>query len=179
MTTNRRRTRRVGLGLAAATTMLIGGAQAASAVERGAVVSEASGPTQVYGPDNPLAGVSLRIHGVQTPSGKTIVSLHAAGFDPALAGTTYGAHVHVNPCGPTGAAAGGHYKNLTLPATDVEAREIWLDFTVNPDGTAHARAQRDWVFTSSAQSVVVHALPTDLTGGAGTRLACTDAPFHP
>lgn len=157
----------------------VSGAQIAQAADNGATVTDATGPTYLYGTDNPLAGMHLDIHGVQTPSGKTIVTLHVTGLDPALAGRTFGAHVHVNACGPTGAAAGGHYKNLDLPASDPEAREVWLDFTVGPDGTASSRAERPWVFVSSARSVIVHAEATDeTTGAAGARLACTDTPFH-
>ncbi len=179
MRANQRR-KRAGISAAAGAAMLLGGAQAASAAGGGAVVTAASGPTYLYGSDNPLAGVALDLHGVQTPSGKTIVTLHATGFDPSLAGRPFGAHVHVSPCNRTSAAAAGpHYKNLDLPASDIEAREVWLDFTVASDGTAHARAERSWVFTGSAQSVIVHADPTiATTGAAGARLACTDATFH-
>jgi len=159
--------------------LLVGGAPPALAAGNGATVTEAIGPTYLYGSNNPLAGVAFDVHGVQTSSGKTIVSLRATGFAASLAGRTFGAHVHVNPCGPTGAAAGPHYKNLDLPATDAEAREVWLDLTVNADGTATAKAKREWVFTGAAQSVVVHALETDSTGFAGSRLACTNAAFHP
>ncbi len=178
MNQNRRRTMRAGISTAAAAALLLGTGGAASAGGGGAQVTKASGPTYLYGTVNPLAGVALEIHAVQTPSGKTIVSLHATGFAPNLAGRTFGAHVHVNACGATGAAAGPHHQN-SLPTTDLEAREIWLDLTVGADGTAQARATRDWVFTSSAQSVVVHESPTDpTTGAAGPRLACTDAPFR-
>lgn len=178
MRRNRRRTVSGGVSVTAVAMILVGGAPAALAAGSGATVTDASGPTYLYGSNNPLAGVEFDIHGVQTPSGKTILSLRATGFAADLAGQTFGAHVHVNPCGPTGAAAGPHYINFALPATDVEAREVWLDLTVNADGTATARAKRDWVFNSTAQSVVVHALPTASTGVAGPRLACTDAGFH-
>jgi len=178
MRANLRRTVSGGVSVTAVAMMLVGGAPAALASGNGATVTEATGPTYLYGSNNPLAGVAFDVHGVQTPSGKTIVSLRATGFASALVGRTFGAHIHVSPCGTTGAEAGPHYKN-PLPAIDVEGREVWLDLTVNADGTATARAKRDWVFTSTAQSVVVHALPTDSTGVAGPRLACTSAAFHP
>jgi superoxide dismutase, Cu-Zn family len=164
------------VGLAALATALSGAP--AYAAGNGATVTKASGPTYLYGTDNPLAAMHMEIHGVQTPSGKTIITLHATGLDPALAGRTFGAHVHVNACGESAAAAGAHYKNLDLPASDPEAREVWLDFTVGTDGTASSRAERPWVFVTSAGSVVVHAAETDDTGNAGARLACTDTPFH-
>jgi Cu/Zn superoxide dismutase len=176
MHTSSRRMTSTGIGLAAAMAMLVGGG--GPAVADGASVTRVSGPTYLYGTENPMAGVELDIHGVQTPSGGTIVTLHASGFDLSQAGRTFGAHVHVRPCGEVASAAGPHYQNLDVSGPDVEAREVWLDFEVQADGTGHARAKRDWVFTSSAQSVIVHALATDPTGGAGPRLSCTDAVFH-
>jgi Cu-Zn family superoxide dismutase len=179
MRTNLLTNMRAGLSIAAAATMLIGGTPAALAAGNGATVTDASGPSYLYGDDNPLAGVDLDIHGVQTPSGKTVISLVATGFASAFVGRTFGAHVHVNSCGLVGSAAGPHYQSTALPGLPVEAREVWLDFTVKPGGTATAHAKRDWVFTTSARSVIVHASATAPSGAAGARLACTNATFHP
>ena len=80
-----------------------------------------------------------------------------------------------------GATAVPHYTHPD-PAPTLEDREIWLDFTVEPGGTAHAKATRPWTFVPTAtaplgaQSVIVHAMPTDPFGVAGTRYACIDVP---
>ena len=137
----------------------------------GATVTDASGPDFLYGANNPFADAAVAIHGVQTPSGRTNISLEVSGVAASAAGQTFGAHVHVGACSTNAASAGGHYKNA--PATTaVEDNEVWLTFTVGADGTASATAHRDWVFTSSARSVVFHA------PGSTARLACTDVPFH-
>ena len=146
---------------------------AAGASGNGATVTDASGPTFVYGADNPFADAHVEIHGVQTPGGHLTVSLHVTGIDPSLAGMTVPAHVHVGTCSADPTSAGGHYKNTDLPASDPEAREVWLDFTVDKGGNGSAVVQRDWVFASHAQSVVFHDPQTPTT-----RLVCTDAPFH-
>ena len=150
-----------------------------------ATVTNATGPTVV----NEMSGnpfldpaVTVRVQGVQTHGGTLSVTLDVSGLDSSYAGQTFGAHVHVNPCGSNPSdpllGAGGHYKNTSLPADDPEAREVWLDFIVTGNGTGHAHAERPWTFTSSAQSVVIHAHETDSTGAAGARWACTTAIFH-
>ena len=143
-----------------------------------AQVVRATGPTAVY--DASVANISTRVQAVSTPSGSTIVTLHATGFSDSYVGRTLGAHVHVGVCGPDPLAAGPHYANPSAdPDASVEQREIWLDFTVDADGVGHARAVRPWhIDAGDANSVVIHALPTDhTTGGAGARLACTTVRF--
>jgi len=166
------------LAIAAAVTALMPLAGAS-----GAAVSVA-GPLTVYsaGLDNPATGVSAAVHETVTGSGKTIVTLHLFGFGPGAEGRTFGAHAHVNPCGSVGTAAGPHYTHPASAPT-LEEREIWLDFTVNPGGEAHAKATRDWTILPTqvapygARSVIIHALPTSPAGVAGARLACIDVPF--
>lgn len=111
---------------------------------------------------------------VRTGNGGTRVTLHVRGVD-APAGTTFGAHVHNLPCGEDPLASGGHYANHA-PAASLEARELWLDVTVDEAGNGHRSAVRDWtVDESSPRSVVIHAQPTNPdTGAAGPRLACID-----
>jgi hypothetical protein len=51
--------------------------------------------------------------------------------------------------------------------------------TVDANGVGHARASPPWhIDAGDADSVVIHALPTDpVMGAAGARLACTTVPF--
>jgi Cu-Zn family superoxide dismutase len=102
------------------------------------------------------------------------VTLHITGVD-APAGRTFGAHVHVNPCGSSGADAGGHYQHAGATGS-LEDREVWLDFTVSSAGNAHAEAVRPWPLDDgSPRSVIVHEAATNPgTGAAGARLACID-----
>jgi Cu-Zn family superoxide dismutase len=147
----------------------------------GAAVSVA-GPLTVYAGPNAATGVSAAVHETVTGNGKTIVTLHLSGFGPAAEGQTFGAHAHVNPCGSAVGDAGPHYTHPAAAPT-LEDRELWLDFTVNPGGEAHAKATRDWTIVPTtpapygARSVIIHALPTNPLGVAGTRLACIDVPF--
>lgn len=132
----------------------------------------------VYGDPstNPLAGATARVHAVRTGSGKTTVTLHITELNPELAGSTFGAHVHTGPCGTEGIHAGPHYAHPPAsPDQSLEDREVWLDFTVNSGGRAHAEATRSFTIPAvAARSVVLHASPTAPNGNAGPRLACID-----
>lgn len=96
------------------------------------------------------------------------------GVDPAVAGRTFGAHLHVGPCvAGNGAAALGHYNHSgTVPATVDDRTEIWLDVTINAEGNGRSVSRVDWAPLAGARSVVVHANPTAPDGTAGARLAC-------
>ena len=159
-----------GLAAAAVMAIVLAITTPVFAADSAATTTKATGPTYTYGTDNPFADARVEIHGVQTSTGMTI-TLDVSGIDPSVAGTTFPAHVHVGACTSNPADAGGHYKNDPSISTAVESNEVWLDFTVTPGGTAHARADRPWVFTRSAQSVVFHAPDK-------TRIVCTDAPFY-
>lgn len=83
-----------------------------------------------------------------------------------------GAHVHAGPCvAGDGAAAGPHY-NSTGGAVVGPSTEVWLDFTVRPDGTALAVALVPFVVPPGARSIVIHAMARMPNGMAGARLAC-------
>jgi superoxide dismutase, Cu-Zn family len=135
--------------------------------------SQSSGPDYVYSSAQ-LADSSARVHVVDTGNGKTHVTLHVTGV-AAAAGTTFGAHVHTNPCGDSGLAAGGHYQDAAMTEHLVD-REVWLDFTVDDEGNGSALARRPWSLDQGdPRSVIIHALPTNPeTGVAGARLACID-----
>ena len=123
---------------------------------------------------DPTDGVAARAIAVRA-GGRTITVLHLDGFDRALAGTTFGAHVHRGTCVPgNGASAGPHFNITGQPPTAVTAEtEIWLDFTVNGGGRGSALSVVPFeVPAGAASSIVIHAEPTDAGGGAGARLAC-------
>lgn len=95
------------------------------------------------------------------------------GVDPAVAGQTFGAHLHLGPCvAGSGAAALGHYNHSTAPRVVSSETEIWLDVTINDGGNAQSTARVDWAPLAGTRSVVIHAKPTAADGTAGDRLAC-------
>lgn len=167
------------MGTGSAKQWLVGGAIAALAAIGGGVAaagggsSRAAGPDYLYGP-SAFTDASAKVHVVNTGSGSTRVTLHITGVAGA-AGKTFGAHVHRSPCGPLGSDAGAHYQHEGASGS-LEDREVWLDFTVNDAGNAHAEAARPWVLDQGVpRSVIIHALPTvPETGVAGARLACID-----
>lgn len=96
----------------------------------------------------------------------------------AAPGSRFGVHVHTGPCvAGDGAAAGPHWR--TSPTDPADAlHEVWLDFTVRKGGYATSKAKVPFVIPDgSAQSIVIHALPTAVGGGAGPRLACLPVAF--
>lgn len=174
-TTQRRTMGALVAGLAAAGLAAL--ATVAPAGAAGAAMVQAEGPVLNYttASPNPLAGVTAKVRSLTTPSGRTIVTLHLAGFAEQYEGTTFGAHAHTGPCSLT-VSAGPHYTQAGTTA--LEEREVWLDFTVDDEGHASAQANRDWVFApNGANSVVVHALPTASNGVAGARLGCLAVDF--
>jgi hypothetical protein len=89
------------VGGSIATLVVLGGA-AAFAVDGS---SRAEGPDYLYGP-SAFTEASPRVHVVHTGAGQTLVTLHVTGVE-SVAGQRFGAHVHTQPCGPSGADAGG------------------------------------------------------------------------
>lgn len=102
---------------------------------------------------------------------------------------TYGAHVHTKPCGPKPDDSGPHYQNRVDPkqpsvdpAYANPHNEVWLDFTTDAKGNAHAASQHSWWFREgAARSVVIHDHRTTTgpghAGTAGDRLGCLTVPF--
>src|SRR5262249_21155340 len=82
----------------------------------------------------PLAGATVEVTAGDIGAGNLQVTLDVEGV-AAPAGTTFGAHLHVNPCGtdPTASTlgAGPHYQNPSQPQ-QLERPEIWLDFPRAP-----------------------------------------------
>lgn len=131
------------------------------------------GPDRLYGA-NALSGASAKVLAAELGSDTTQFVLEVEGVD-APAGTTFGAHIHTQPCGPSPADAGGHYVDGDARGSLLH-REVWLDFSVDAYGRARSVATRDWAVTNrSDRSVVLHVVGTDhATGAAGARLACID-----
>ncbi|MEU4742437.1 superoxide dismutase [Actinosynnema sp. NPDC023658] len=115
--------------------------------------------------------------------GGTVVMLRTSGLLP---NRDYGAHAHVNPCGPAPGDAGPHYQHVQGGATDPAfanpRNEIWLDFTTDANGRGEAVARVGWQFDERRPgSVVLHEEHTHTepghAGTAGARLGCLTVPF--
>lgn len=110
---------------------------------------------------------------------ETTVTLKVQGLDHAEAGDVLGAHVHSGTCVTgDGAAAGPHY-NSQEGAVISDETEVWLDFTIQPNGTGAATATVPFTIDEGdAGAVVIHAVHTDHTTGlAGARWACLPVEF--
>jgi large repetitive protein len=126
------------------------------------------------------AAMGLEIDGVatikRTQSG-TAVKARVRGFQ---AGTTYGAHLHNDPCSAAD-PGGGHYRNDPA-GPSVPPNELWLSstsdpmagMTANSRGVARGRGDADWVARPEAQSVVIHFIPPGGTTAGGPKIACAD-----
>ncbi len=126
------------------------------------------------GIDDPTDGATAQVVST-TSDGSTTVDLDIAGLDTSAAGTVLGAHLHVGSCQlGDGAAAGPHFNASTAdPKVVSNQTEVWLDFTIGLDGTAHSSTTVPFVIPNgAAKSLVVHAMSTSPTGAAGARLAC-------
>jgi Cu-Zn family superoxide dismutase len=114
----------------------------------------------------------------------TTVTLDVRGLLP---NRVYGAHLHTQPCGSTGTAAGPHYQHRPDPALSASApsvdqlyanpqNEVWLDVTTDSQGTGMSRSTQQWRFITRPKSLVIHAEKTETADGkagtAGDRLAC-------
>lgn len=128
---------------------------------------------------------------VEDATGLVHVNVHVKGLTPGL----HGIHIHgIAACGPTFAAAGGHYNpfarqhGLSNPA-GAHAGDL-PNLIVNEDGVAHLDATTDRVTLSdgpttlfdtaagaAGSALIIHANQddqlTDATnGGSGGRIAC-------
>ncbi|MFG2041600.1 superoxide dismutase family protein [Dactylosporangium sp. NPDC048998] len=128
------------------------------------------------------AAAVLTLH---TVGGHTKVALAVTGFNPKR---TYGAHLHVNPCGKDPKAAGGHFQHhpeptaSSSPSNDPKyanpQNEVWLDFTTDAEGKAKSNADQPWALTPQHRpySLVIHEEKTKTGAGeagtAGGRVAC-------
>jgi Cu-Zn family superoxide dismutase len=130
------------------------------------------------------AGATATVTITQAAAG-TQIQLAVTGLRPDRA---YGAHLHQNPCGADGSAAGQHYQHQPDPAASASPpsvdpayanpeNEVWLDFTTDASGAATSTAKQPWNFGPSRPgSLVIHADKTKSApghaGDAGARVAC-------
>ena len=159
--------------------MLNAGAVAGGAPHAGGAFVDAAG--------NTIGWVGL----VEDGAGTVHVNVHVAGMTPGL----HGIHIHaVGACGPTFAAAGGHYNplgyqhGLDNPA-GAHAGDL-PNLIVNPEGVGHLDARTGSVTLSAGPTTLFDATPlavgsafiihaneddqvTDATNGnSGARVAC-------
>jgi Cu/Zn superoxide dismutase len=122
---------------------------------------------------DPFGGASAHVVMTSTANG-TLFHLRVKGIDPAVAGEAYGAHLHVGPCVEgNGAAAGPHYNVSTAtPPVASDQTEVWLDFTVDADGTGASDTTVPFLPTPGDRAIVIHAEATAPNGTAGARLVC-------
>ena len=177
MTTNTWRKAAIVLGAGALVSMA-GTADAQSARARGA------GPLRdlQVTTSQPTDGATAQVVATES-AGMTTVTLKVQALDHAAAGTTLGAHVHVGPCvSAQPLVAGPHYN---AGGTASPQTEVWLDFTIEANGTAWAETTVPFsIPQGGAASVVIHADPTHHgpgpvppVGSAGPRLACLPVQF--
>lgn len=183
MTKTKRTGWRAGVAIIAATSalaMLTSAAAATPARARGA------GPLRDLQPvtTQPTDGATAQVEATES-GGTTTVDIKVQGLDHAAAGARLGAHVHVGPCvAGNGAAAGPHYNaSGVIPPVVKDQTEVWLDFTIQANGTGRASATVPFsIAPGAAGSVVIHAEPTSTgptppPGAAGPRLACLPVRF--
>ncbi len=165
------------LAATCAVASLVGGVAPASA--QPSLVTAAGPLSDLHPASHATDAGYAQLFAVAPGDGNTYFVFILTGLDPAYAGTTYGAHVHVGPCVPgNGPAALGHYNTGTGGVPSPE-NEVWLDFTVLPGGFGVAYTTAPFeIEPGTAQSVVVHADPTQPgTGLAGGRVACLPVEF--
>ncbi|MGC5021449.1 superoxide dismutase family protein [Micromonospora sp. DT47] len=161
---------------------------APSATASGTFVPYTSGAAAVgYDPALVPTGATATVTITPTAPG-TEIRLAVTGLRPRR---SYGAHLHTNPCGPTGAVAGPHYQHQPDPAASPPSvnpsyanphNEVWLDFTTDAGGDATSAATVQWRFDTGRRprSLVIHAATTKTAtgqaGDAGARVACLTLP---
>lgn len=146
-----------------------------------------AGPARTYDPALAPEGAMVRAE-LAPIAGGTGSTLRVQGLLPNRG---YAVHAHVNPCGPTGDAAGPHYQHnpdpaalsfapSTDPAYANPSNEMWLDLRTDASGAGTAQTQVPWSISDRGpNSIIIHEAMATMTGPgvagtAGGRLACLD-----
>jgi Cu/Zn superoxide dismutase len=112
--------------------------------------------------------VTAQAHLVQTPSGRTVIRVTAAGLVP---GGDYAAHIHYGAC----TDYLGHFQ-YQHPGPATRENEIWLDLDADAAGRAVDQVQVSSFDLDQSLSLVIHQHANIDTGpGAGPpgpRIAC-------
>jgi superoxide dismutase, Cu-Zn family len=175
---NRTIRRLAAAGATAALAVTFNAATAGAATPDTGLVRQFTAPLTDLQPgvDDPLDGATAQLTIIEH-AGSTTFVLIVTGVDPAAAGQTYGAHLHVGPCiAGAGAAAGPHYNQSTVegaaPPIVNDRTEVWLDVTINAAGVGVSTTTVPFVPEPGVRSVVLHAEETAPSGSAGARLEC-------
>jgi len=112
--------------------------------------------------DQGVDGLSGSATMMRKLEGTTTVMLEASGL---AASTDYPAHVHNRPCSV--ADGGSHYQLDESLDANLEANEVWLNFTTDEAGEGSAEVMVTETLRPEARAVVIH-------GTDGVRLACFD-----
>ncbi len=161
-------------------------AQQGASTQVSGTFASGTGPAFTYNPARVPVGAQGSVQ-VESSDASTRTTLTVSGLNP---NSTYGAHAHAKPCGPTGDAAGPHYQRNQDPVTPSvdpafanPTNEIWLDLKTDAQGAGSATSTVPWSFPADrrAMSVVVHDMATKTepgkAGTAGSRPACIDVRF--
>ncbi|MBB2911172.1 Cu-Zn family superoxide dismutase [Streptosporangium becharense] len=120
------------------------------------------------------AGAAVRV----TAESGAVLATSTLTVSGMLPHRTYGAHLHVNPCGFRPDDAGPHYRQSHSHSHASAQTEVWLDVTTDARGGATATTSHDWAFLPGRppRSLVIHAEATRASGAragdAGPRVAC-------
>jgi hypothetical protein len=150
-----------------------------TAIAAGVVIDRFADPLRDYDTTSagPFDSATARLQLVGHGDGTTAV-LHVRGVDPAVAGRTFGAHLHNAACATDQPLlSGGHYNHDTHVGTSAvtvsDQTEVWLDVTVDASGAGDSSSAVRFAVVPGTRSVVIHEKSTDpITGAAGPRLAC-------
>jgi hypothetical protein len=171
-----RRITKAALGGLAGCALVLGGTQAA-----GGAVSEIfkfrEELTDFIPTAGPFDSARAKTTISKTADGGTTFEVRVTGIDMdlAVAGQTFGGHLHIGPC-DTGTNF-GHFRydpTLPLPEGAKPPNELWFNFTPDDDGMAYDLQTAPWVpwDQDGQMSIVVHVGTAEQPTSASPKQAC-------